>query len=211
MAGSSIDVRGETLNEDIAALGTPKLGLLELNAAFFEPKARVAALDASGRDFMKVGIFGVGFPSLLGLRVLSILPPFFSGDGVRDFFSSAGKGISVELLIVWVRLLIRVELFPELFRNVIEGRVGSGGGLARSPCTTGGIDPSPSQSDEAFVSAVAKDTPWGGGVGAWASTLERLYLDSSLLFLPNLLNVPLLVAPLGFSGTVYYAIYSSKM
>ena len=98
--GSSIDVRGETLNEGVAALGTLKLDLLEPSMAFFEPKARVAALDASGRDFIKIGIFGVGFPSLLGLRVLSILPPFFSGDGVRGFFSSASKGINVELLIV---------------------------------------------------------------------------------------------------------------
>ena len=78
-------------------------------------------------------------------------------------------------------MFIRAEVFPELFRNVIEGRAGNGGGLARSPCTTGGIDPSPSQSDVEFVSVAAKDTPWGGGVGAWASALERLSFDSSLL------------------------------
>jgi hypothetical protein len=142
----------------------------------------VAALEASGRDLIELGIFDVGLPSLFGLSVLNILPPFFSGDGVLDFFSS-GAGDSVDVLIVCVRLLIRVAVFPELFRDAIEGRVGSGGGLERSLCRTGGIDPNPSHSDEAFVSAGAKGTPCGGGVGASTSAPdERLSLDSSLLF-----------------------------
>ena len=119
----------------VAALGTAKLGLLELGAtgaAVLDPKARVAALEASGRDLIDMGIFDAGLPSLFGLSVLSILPPFFSGDGVLDFFSVDGSGVNVELLIVCVRLLIRFEVLPELLRDAIEGRVGSGGGLARS-------------------------------------------------------------------------------
>lgn len=131
-AGISIDVRGETLTGGVAALGTLKLGLLELEAAVLDPKARVAAFEASGRDLIDIGIFGAGLLSLFGLSVLSILPPFFSGDGVRDFFSFNGSGVSVDLLIVCVRLLMRFDVLPELFRDAIEGRVGSGGGLARS-------------------------------------------------------------------------------
>lgn len=181
-AGNSIDVRGEMFTGGVDAVGTLKLGRPELGAAVLEPKARVAALEASGRDLIDMGIFDAGLPSLLGLSVLSILLPFFSGDGDRDFFSSEGPAFSVELLIVLVRLLMRFDVLPELFRDAIEGRVGSGGGRARSLWATGGIDPPPSHSDEAFVSVGPKGTPWGGGVGAWASVLERLSLDSSLLF-----------------------------
>lgn len=178
-AGISIDDRGEACTGGVATLGTAKLGL---GAAALAPNASVAAFEASGRDLMEVGILAAGLPSLLGLSVLSILLPFFSGDGVRDFFSSDGPGVSVELLIVCVRPLIRFDILPELFRDDIEGRVGSGGGRARSLWATGGIDPPPSQSEEALVSVGPKGTPWGGGVGAWASVLERLSLDSSLLF-----------------------------
>lgn len=179
----SIDVRGETLTGGVDAFGTLKLGRLELGAAFLDPKARVAAFEASGRDLIDMGIFDAGLPSLFGLSVLSILPPFFSGDGVRDFFSSDGPAFKVELLIVCVRLLIRFEVLPELFRGTIMGRVGSGEGRARSLWLTGGIDPPPSHSDEALESVEPRGTPWGGGVGAWASVLDRLSFDSSLLFL----------------------------
>lgn len=116
----------------VDALGALKFGRLELGAAVLDPKASVAALEASGRDLIEVGIFDAGLPSLFGLNVLSILLPFFSGDGVRDFFSSEGPTFNVELLIVCVRLLIRFDVLPELFRGTIEGRVGSGGGRARS-------------------------------------------------------------------------------
>lgn len=108
---------------------------------------------------MEAGIFDAGLPSLFGLNVLSMRLPFFSGEGVRDFFSSEGPDVSVELLIVCVKLLSRFDIFPELFRDVIEGRDGSGGGLARSLWIRGGIDPPPSHSDEAFESAGAKGTP----------------------------------------------------
>lgn len=178
----SIEVRGEMFIGGVGALGTFKPGRLELGAAVLDPKASVAALDASGRDLIDVGIFAAGLPSLFGLSVLSILLPFFSGDGVLDFFSSEGPTFNVELLIVWVRLLIRFDVFPELLRGTIEGRVGNGGGRARSLWVTGGIDPSPSHSDERFVSVGLKGTPCKGGVGAWASVLERLSFDSSLLF-----------------------------
>lgn len=128
----SIEVRGELVTGGVSALGALKVGRLELGAAVLDPKASVAALDASGRDLIDVGIFAAGLPSLFGLNVLSILLPFFSGEGVRDFFSSEGPGVKVELLIVCVRLLIRFEVLPELLRGTIEGRVGSGGGRARS-------------------------------------------------------------------------------
>lgn len=171
------------LTGGVAAEGTLKFGLLELAAAFRDPKARVAALDASGRDLIEVGIFAAGLPSLLGLSVLSILPPFFSGDGVRDFFSSGGPGAREDALIVCVRLLIRFEVFPELLRDVIEGRVGNGGGRASSLWSTGGMEPPPSPSDEVSVSVGPKGSPWGGGVGPWASAPDdRLSFDSSLLF-----------------------------
>lgn len=118
----------------VADLGTLRPGLLELGAAVLAPKARVAAFDASGRDLIDVGILLAGLPSLFGRSVLSILLPFLSGDGVRDCLSSDdGPGLSVELLIVCVRLLMRcLDMLPELLRGAINGRVGSGGGLARS-------------------------------------------------------------------------------
>lgn len=165
-AGISIEVRGETLTGGVGALGTLRLGRLELDAAFLDPNARVAALEASGRDLIDMGIFDAGLPSLFGLSVLSILPPFFSGDGVRDFFSSAGATLRVELFIVGVRLLTRVDVVPELFRGTMEGRIGNGGGRARSLWTTGGIDPPPIHSDEVVASVWPKGTPWSGGVGA---------------------------------------------
>lgn len=178
----SIEVRGEMFTGGVGALDTLRAGRLELDAVFLDPKARVAALEASGRDLIDVGIFAAGFPSLFGLRVLSILPPFFSGDGVRDFFSSDSPTLRLELLNVCVRLLIRFDALPELFRGTIEGRVGSGGGRARSLWATGGIDPLPIHSDETVMSGEPMGTPCGGGVGAWASVLDRLSLDSSLLF-----------------------------
>lgn len=70
-------------------------------------------------------------PSLPGLKVRSIRP-FFSGDGVRDFFSSGIPGDSVEILCVSVRLLSRMDPAPELFRGAIAGRYGNGGGRERS-------------------------------------------------------------------------------
>ena len=91
----------------------------------------MAALEASGRVLIELGIFEAGLPSLFGLRVLSILP-FFSGEGVRDFFSSDAPTDSEDALRFCVRLLIRLVVLPELFRGAIEGRVGSGGGLERS-------------------------------------------------------------------------------
>lgn len=132
VAGISIDVRGEMLTGGVGALGTLRFGRLELGAAFLDPNASVAALEASGRDLMDMGIFDAGLPSLFGRNVLSILPPFFSGDGVRDFFSSDVATFKVELLMVCVRLFTRIDALPELFRGTIEGRVGSGGGRARS-------------------------------------------------------------------------------
>lgn len=129
----SIDVRGDTLTGGVADLGTLKPGLLELDAALRDPKARVAALDASGRDLIDVGLLLAALPSLFGRSVLSILLPFLSGDGVRDCLSSDGPGLSEALLIVCVRLLMRyLDMLPELLRGAIEGRLGSGGGLARS-------------------------------------------------------------------------------
>lgn len=181
-AGISNDVRGEALTGGVATLGTLELGLLEPVAAFLDPKARVAALEASGRDLIEVGILDAGLPSLFGLNVLSILLPFFSGDGVRDFFSSDGPGVNVELLIVCVKLLILLDILPELLRCAIDGRVGNGGGLARSPWTRGGIEPPPSHSDDVLESVEPTGMPWGGGVGAWASVLDKLSFDSSRLF-----------------------------
>jgi hypothetical protein len=128
----SIEVRGEMFTGGVDAFDTFRPGRLELDAVFLEPKASVAAFEASGRDLIDVGIFAAGFPSLFDLSVLSILPPFFSGDGVRDFFSSDSPTLRLELLNVCVRLLIRFDVLPELFRGTIEGRVGSGGGRARS-------------------------------------------------------------------------------
>jgi hypothetical protein len=181
--GISIDVRGETLTGGVATFGTLRVALVELDAAALDPNARVAALDASGRDRIDMGILLAGLPSLFGLSVLSILLPFLSGDGVRDFLGSDDPGLSEVLLMVCVRLLRRcLDMLPELLRGAIEGRLGNGGGLARSLWTTGGIEPPPSQSDEPSVPDGVMGTPCGGGVGAWASVLERLSFDSSLLF-----------------------------
>jgi hypothetical protein len=127
---------------------------------------------------MELGIFDAGLPSLLGLNVLSILP-FFSGEGVRDFLSSDTSTDKLEAFIVCVRLLIRFEMLPELFRGVIEGRVGSGGGLERSVYPIGGIVPPPSQSADAPISLCE----CGGGVGTGPSEADgRLSFDSSRLF-----------------------------
>jgi hypothetical protein len=126
----------------VDGVGIPKLGLLDVAAlselveGFERPKpglvhACVAAFEASGRDRSELGIFEAVLPSLPGLRVLSILP-FFSGDGVRDFLSPAVSGVRVELLAVLVNSLSRIEPVFELLRGVIEGRIGSGGGLPRS-------------------------------------------------------------------------------
>jgi hypothetical protein len=88
-------------------------------------------LEASGLDRSELGIFEAALPSLPGLNVRSILP-FFSGDGVRDFFSPEVPGVSVDALAVLVNSLSRMEPVPELWRGVIAGRRGSGGGLPRS-------------------------------------------------------------------------------
>lgn len=66
-----------------------------------------------------------------GLNVRSILP-FFSGEGVRDFLSTAGPGDRVEALVICVKLLSRIEPVPELFRGAMAGRSGNGGGFDRS-------------------------------------------------------------------------------
>jgi hypothetical protein len=91
----------------------------------------VAALEASGRDRNELGIFEDDLPSLPGLNVRSILP-FFSGDGVLDFFSLEVPGASVDALTVLVKSLSRTEPVPELARCVIAGRIGNGGGRPRS-------------------------------------------------------------------------------
>jgi hypothetical protein len=91
----------------------------------------VAAFEASGRDRSELGIFEDDLPSLPGLNVRNILP-FFSGDGVRDFFSLDVLGASVEALAVFVKSLSRIEPVPELARCVIAGRIGKGGGRPRS-------------------------------------------------------------------------------
>ena len=82
-------------------------------------------------------------PSLPGLKVRSILP-FFSGDGVRDFFSVVVPGVNVDALPVLVRSS-RIDPVPELLRDAIAGRIGKGGGLPRSAYSIGGIEPPPSQ------------------------------------------------------------------
>lgn len=58
----SIEVRGEMFTGGVGALDTLRAGRLELDAVFLDPKARVAALEASGRDLIDVGIFAAGFP-----------------------------------------------------------------------------------------------------------------------------------------------------
>jgi hypothetical protein len=123
-------VRVEVFNEAFDGFDRPRVGLLELDATL-KPHAWVAALEASGRVLIELGIFGAGLASLFGLKVLSILP-FFSGEGVRDFFSSDAPTDKVDAFKFCVRLLIRFAVLPELCRGVIEGRVGSGGGLDRS-------------------------------------------------------------------------------
>jgi hypothetical protein len=123
-------------------------------------------------------------PSLPGLRVRSILP-FFSGDGVRDLNSSAGLGVSVDVLTVLDRLFSLIEPVAELFRGAIAGRYGRGGGRPRSAYSKGGIEPPPSQPEDPFVSLEVRGAPCAGGVGA--STFRsgvgeaRLSLDSSRL------------------------------
>jgi hypothetical protein len=103
----------------------------------------VAAFDASGRDRSELGILEGALPSLPGLKVRSILP-FFSGDGVRDFFSVVVPGVNVDALPVLIRSS-RIDPVPELLRDAIAGRIGKGGGLPRSAYSIGGIEPPPSQ------------------------------------------------------------------
>lgn len=128
--GFSIEDRAEAVSDAEDGAGTPKPGLLEFDVDF-TVHACVAALDASGRDLSELGSFEDDFPSLPGRNVRSILP-FFSGEGVRDFLSAGGPGESVDALCVCVKLYPRVEPVPELFRGVMAGRNGSGGGRERS-------------------------------------------------------------------------------
>ena len=72
------------------------MGLVEAGPGF-DDHAWVAALEAAGGlERMELGSLAADclFPSLPpGLNVLSIRPPFFSGDGVRDpFLGPDGPG-----------------------------------------------------------------------------------------------------------------------
>jgi hypothetical protein len=104
----------------------------------------VAAFEASGRERSELGIFEAVLPSLPGLNVRNILP-FFSGDGVRDFFSPDVLGAKVDALGVFVMSFSRIELVPELARGAIAGRSGRGGALPSSVYSIGRIEPPPSQ------------------------------------------------------------------
>lgn len=99
-----------------------------------------------------------GLLSLPGLNVRSILP-LFSGDGVRVFCSPAIPGDSVDALRVCVKLFPRTDPVAELFRGVIAGRYGNGGGLERSVYSMGGIDPPPSHDEDALVLFCDRGTP----------------------------------------------------
>jgi hypothetical protein len=128
--GLSLEERAEALRDVVDAVGRPKLGLLGTDE-FPKPHACVAAFEASGRDRIELGIFDAALPSLPGLSVRNILP-FFSGDGVRDFLSPDAAGASEEALAVLPNSLSRIEPVPELLREAMAGRMGSGGGLPRS-------------------------------------------------------------------------------
>lgn len=131
--GLSRDDRAEAaaFGDGIGGAGALTLGLLEFDVAL-TVHACVAALEASGRDLSEGGSLDEdGLPSLPGLNVRSILP-FFSGDGVRDFFSPAIPGDSVDALRVCVKLFSLMDPLPELFRGAIAGRYGSAGGRERS-------------------------------------------------------------------------------
>jgi hypothetical protein len=162
-----MEERAEPLNEVVEGLGRPRPGLGWLVAAP-NPQACVAALEASGLDRNELGILDATLPSLPGLSVRSILP-FFSGDGVRDFFSVGAPGTSVVVLAVLVNSLSRIELVPELLRGAIAGRMGRGGGLPRSEYSIGGIEPPPIQFEGPSELLEVTGKPCGGGVGASAS------------------------------------------
>jgi hypothetical protein len=128
--GLSLEERAEAFSEAVDGVGRPRLGLLSADA-FPKLHACVAAFEASGRDRIELGIFDAALPSLPGLSVLNILP-FFSGDGVRDFLSPGAAGANEEALTVLPNSLSRIEPVPELLREAMAGRMGSGGGLPRS-------------------------------------------------------------------------------
>jgi hypothetical protein len=178
-----MDERAEGVSELIDGFGVPNAGRLEV-AVVLTLHAWVAAFEASGRLLNELGNFAEDcLLSLPGLNVRSILP-LFSGDGVRVFFSPAIAGDRVDVLRVCVKLLSRIDPVPELFRGTIAGRYGNGGGRERSVYSMGGIDPPPSQEEDALVSFCERGTPCGGGVGASLSDdcEARLSFDSCLLF-----------------------------
>jgi hypothetical protein len=157
VAGRSKDERADVLIDVVEGFGSPRLGLVLVDVDP-TPQAWVAAFEASGRDRSVLGIFEAGLPSRPGLSVRNILP-FFSGDGVRDFFSPAVSGANVDALLVLARSFSRIEPVPELFRGAITGRRGRGGGRDRSVYSIGGIEPPPSQLEEPSVPLDVTGTP----------------------------------------------------
>ncbi len=134
VAGLSIDDLAEPTKEVLDGFGAVKLVLLELGVVL-KLQACEAAFEASGRDLCVCeGRDGVGLLSFPGRKVRNILPPFFSGDGVRDFSSPGMPGDNEEPLRVWVRfrLFSLTEPLPEVLRGAMAGRYGKGGGLERS-------------------------------------------------------------------------------
>jgi hypothetical protein len=143
----------------------------------------VAAFEASGRDRNELGIFEADLPSRPGRKVRSILP-FFSGEGVRDFFSPDVPGASVDALVVFFKSSSRIEPVPELTRGAIAGRIGNGGGLPSSVYSIGRIEPPPSQLEGVSEPLEVIGRPCGGGVGAVGSKAGdvKLSFESSRLF-----------------------------